>query len=305
MADDHDRAGDLGADLRTVLGLPGVRVEPWRSGVDFFADLVHDGPRLLGVVRSPRVEHLPTSYEGVVDFGEVLAKEAVAVRLLAGSGVPVPRVLLVRRAGSAARVSWSLAEFVESEDDFPVAPVLAELGRLTRAIHGIEPDETGLRPERSWGEFFTTRLSRRLAAAATYMELPVGTGFLERVGAIVGKRDHAATRLLHMDLRPPNLCVRAGRIVGVLDLANCLVGDPLLELARIRSYGLLDDSFLDGYGTACPEDDVEEILLDVYQLDTEALLVSVAVEEIGDQDLHRDKIRTTRELCTRIDGMTR
>jgi aminoglycoside phosphotransferase (APT) family kinase protein len=107
-----------------------------------------------------------------------------------------------------------------------------------------------------------------------------------------------------MDLRPPNLCVRAGRIVGVLDLANCMVGDPLLELARIRSYGLLDDSFLDGYGIPCPADDLETILMDVYQLDTEALLVSVAVEEIGDEDLHQDKIRATRQLVARIDRMT-
>jgi aminoglycoside phosphotransferase (APT) family kinase protein len=305
MHEDDDRTRRLQEDVRAVLALPGARVEPWRSGTDFFADLLHDGPRLLGVVRSPRNEHLPTSYEGVVDFGDVLAKEAVATRLLAGSGVPVPRVLRVRRTDSADRVSWSLAEFVESEEDFPVAPVLAELGRLTRAIHDVEPDTAGLRPQPSWSEFFTRRLGLRLAAAGRYTDLPVGAGFLDRVGALLGKRDHAATRLLHMDLRPPNLCVRSGRVVGVLDLANCLVGDPLLELARVRSYGLLDDAFLDGYGAACPADDVEEILMDVYQLDTEALLVSVAVEEIGDHDLHRDKIRVTEELCARIDGMTR
>lgn len=300
----EDRVARLQEDLRAVLARPAVRVEPWRSGTDFFADLAHDGDRLLGVVRSPRTEHLPTSYEGLVDFGAVLVKEAVAAELLAAAGVPVPRVLRVRRAGAADRVSWSLAEFVDSEDDFPVAPVLAELGRLTRAIHGIRPDSPGLRPEPAWSAFFTNRLGRRLAAAARYTDLPVGDGFLDRVGALLGKRDHAATRLLHMDLRPPNLCVRSGRVAAVLDLANCLVGDPLLELARVRSYGLLDDAFLDGYGWG-PADGIEEVLLDVYQLDTEALLVSVAVEEIDDRDLHHAKIDATRRLCARIDGATR
>jgi aminoglycoside phosphotransferase (APT) family kinase protein len=300
-----DRVEVLQADVRAVLGLPGARVESWRSGVDFHADLVHDGDDLLGVVRSPRAELVPTSYDGTVDFGEVLLKEAVAADLLSGSGVPVPRVLRMRRTNSADRVSWCLAEFVESEDDFPVAPVLAELGRLTRAIHEIQPDTDLLRPQRSWTEFFTTRLSQRLASAARYTELPVGADFVDRLRALLGARDHAATRLLHMDLRPPNLCVRSGRVVGVLDLANCLVGDPLLELARIRSYGLLDDAFLEGYGRPHPTDDLEDILLDIYQLDTEALLVSVAVEEIGDRNLHKEKINATRRLCTRINMMTR
>ena len=305
MRPDDDRIGALQDDMRAVLGLRGLRVEAWRSGVDFFADLALDGGRTLGVVRSPRVEHLPTSYEGVVDFGEVLVKETVAAELLAAAGVPVPEVLHLRRANSAGQVSWCLAHLVESEEDFPVAPVLAELGGFTRAIHDIRPDTEGLRRQPSWPAFFTARLSQRLAAAARYTDLPIGADFLDRVDALLGKRDHAADRLLHMDLRPPNLCVRAGRVVGVLDLANCLVGDPLLELARIRSYGLLDDSFLDGYGVACPADDLETILMDIYQLDTEALLVSVAVEEIGDQSLHQDKVHTTRQLCARIDRMTR
>ncbi|OLF18556.1 phosphotransferase family protein [Actinophytocola xanthii] len=300
-----DRVEALQADVRAVLGLPRARVSSWRSGVDFWADLLHDGDQLLGVVRSPRVELVPTSYEGVVDFGEVLLKEAVAAELLARAEVPVPRVLRTRRTDSADRVSWSLAEFVESEDNFPVAPVLAELGGLTRTIHEIEPDTGLLAPKRSWTEFFTTRLGQRMASAAKYTELPVPADFVDRLGALLVGREHAATRLLHMDLRPPNLCVRSGRVVAVLDLANCLVGDPLLELARIRSYGLLDDAFLEGYGRPHPVDELEEVLLDLYQLDTEVLLVSVAVEEIGDQDLHREKIAATRRLCARITAMTR
>lgn len=296
-----DRVASLQADLRSVLGLPAARVEPWRAGVDFHADLAHDGDRLMGVVRSPRAELMPTSYEGTVDFGEVLLKEAVAADLLAGSGVPVPAVLRTHRTDSPGRVSWSLAEYVESEDDFSMTPpVLTELGRLTRAIHEIRPDTDLLRPQRCWAEFFTTRLSQRLASAARYTDLPVDTDFTDHLRPLLDRRNHVADRLLHMDLRPANLCVRSGRVVGILDLANCLVGDPLLELARIRSCGLLDGAFREGYGRPPPTDDLEDVLMDVYQLDTEALLVSVAVEEIGDQSLHQKKIDTTRRLCTRI-----
>jgi hypothetical protein len=127
-----DRVRVLESDMRIVLDLPTLRVEPWRSGTDFFADLAHDGDQLLGVVRSPRVEQASTSYDGVVDFAAVLAKEAVAAELLAAAGVPVPRVLRLGRA-------WCLAELIESDVDFPTALVLPELGRLTRTIHTIRP----------------------------------------------------------------------------------------------------------------------------------------------------------------------
>jgi aminoglycoside phosphotransferase (APT) family kinase protein len=286
----------LQADMRTELARPTLRVEVWRGGTDFHADLAHDGDRLLGVVRSPRVERAPTSYDGVVDFGEVLTREATATRLLADAGVPVPRVFHVRRGGP---VSWSLAAHIESEVDFPVPPVLAELGRLTRTIHDIRPDTEGLRPHRSWSSYFTERLAARLAAASRYTG--VRADFLDRVHTLLRRRDHAADRLLHMDLRPPNLCVRAGRVVGVLDLSNCLVGDPLLELARIRAYGLLDASFRTAYGPT-PSDD---LLLDIYQLDTEALLVLVSAEEVDDPALHESTVHTTRRLCARVAERTR
>lgn len=39
------RVDTLQADLRAVPGLPAPRVEPWRGGTDFFADLAHDGDR--------------------------------------------------------------------------------------------------------------------------------------------------------------------------------------------------------------------------------------------------------------------
>lgn len=285
------RVDVLQADMRAELALPALRIEAWRGGTDFHADLAYDGGRLLGVVRSPRVERAPTSYDGVVDFGEVLAREATATEFLAGAGVPVPRVLHVRRGGP---VSWALAEHIESEVDFPVPPVLTELGRLTRVIHDIRPDADGLRPRRSWSSYFTERLAARLTAASRYTG--VRPDFLDRVHEVLRTRDHAADRLLHMDLRPPNLCVRAGRVVGLLDLSNCLVGDPLLELARIRSYGLLDAAFLAGYGPVAADD----LLLDIYQLDTEALLVLVAVEEVEDPALHEAGIHATRRLCARL-----
>ena len=84
-----------------------------------------------------------------------------------------------------------------------------------------------------------------------------------------------------MDLRPANLGVRDGRIEAIIDVANCTVGDPLLELARIRRHGLFGEEFLGGYGLDVCEPGPDELtLLDIYELDTAALLTVVAAEEL-------------------------
>jgi hypothetical protein len=290
----------LRTSIQQILRQVDVRVEEWRSGTDFWADLVYDGPELVGVARSARVERIETSYDGLVDFGDVLVKEALATDLLREFRVPVPQVLHLQRARFAEDVSWSLAQFIESDDGTDVSPDLRQLGRLTRRLHGIQPGSAWLRPSADWAGFFTRRLSRRLSAAARYADVPADAGFLERVNAALGTRDHLATSLLHMDLREENLCLRSGDIVGVLDLANCMVGDPLLELARIRAYGLLNHEFLDGYGFDRHFDEIEETLLDIYRLDTEALLVAVAVEELDDAEFQQQKIRQTQLLCDRL-----
>jgi aminoglycoside phosphotransferase (APT) family kinase protein len=90
-----------------------------------------------------------------------------------------------------------------------------------------------------------------------------------------------------MNLRAANVCVREGGIVALIDVANCLVGDPLLELGRIRAHGLLDQEFLTGYGLDLATLTHNEMtLLDVYDLDTAALLTVVGIEEIDDIELH-------------------
>jgi aminoglycoside phosphotransferase (APT) family kinase protein len=99
-----------------------------------------------------------------------------------------------------------------------------------------------------------------------------------------------------MDLRPANVCVADGGIAALIDVANCIVGDPLMELGRIRGYGLLTDEFLAGYGS--PE--LSPALLDLYELDTALLLTVVSVEEFDDPDLHRDQAARAAELAARI-----
>jgi aminoglycoside phosphotransferase (APT) family kinase protein len=293
MPDDSSRLRLLAPSVRERLGEASLEVLPWRSGVDFWADLVRRGGHIVGVLRSPRTPVLATSYDGVVDFGAVLGREAIALSLIAQAGIPAPRVL----AHSGGDSPWTLLTYVHHDDDASIPR--AELGRLTRALHEIRPAVAELHAVPSWSGFVWQRLSRRLAAARRYCRLPDDGAYEPGVLAMLERRAPHADRLLHMDLRTGNVCVRAGRIEAVIDLANCLVGDPLMELGRIRNYGLLDEEFLAGYGrpVLSPE---HHAVLDVYELDTAALLTVVAVEEIDDAALHHQQARRAQDLVARI-----
>lgn len=291
----------LSRQVGATLGDDGIRVRSWRAGVDFWADLAYIGDTLLGVVRSPRHESLATAYEGAVDFGAVVEKEVIVFRLLAEHGVPVPRVRSWYRRRHPEELSWMLCDHVPHEPvETLTPPMQRQLGAITKDIHAITTVPPSLMPDRPWPEYLTERLRTRLTAAMKYCpELPVDE--LETTAAaLLADRSAADLALLHMDLRPANVCVRDGRIAAVLDVANALAGDPLLELARIRNYGLLTTSFRAGYGLSAEQLHGFAGVLDLYELDTAALLTVVAVEEIDDEALHASSRSRLGELSAAL-----
>ena len=294
------RVSVLTRSLREAMDDSRLTVRVWRSGVDFWADIV-ETDEVVGVIRSPRAELVDTSYEGVVDFGAVIEKEVRALELMSAAGIPVPEVLGWQRTGRAGESSWILLSFVPHDDD-PDVP-LARLGELARRLHAIRPRVPGLSPPPSWAEFVWRRLRQRLAAARSYCALPADADLEGGVTELLTARGNYATSLLHMDLRAANVCVKNGNIAALIDVANCIVGDPLMELGRVRAYGLLCDDFLSGYGLDLDRLSPEEMtLLDIYELDTAALLTVVAVEEFDDRALHREQALRAEHLATRIVG---
>jgi aminoglycoside phosphotransferase (APT) family kinase protein len=293
-----ERIETLERSVRAALGEASLTVRPWRSGLDFWADLAETDSQ-LAVLRSPRTEVLQTSYEGVVDYGAIVEREVEALRLMSKAGIPVPRVLGWQRAQRAGEASWVLLSYVQHDEaaDIP----MTELGELTRRLHAIQPNRPGLTVPESWSGFVWSRLSQRLGAARAYCDIPAEEQLQPGVTALLESRDGAARSLLHMDLRAPNLCIRDGRIAAIIDVANCVVGDPLLELGRLRRYGLLTDAFLSGYGLVISDLNADELaLLDVYELDTAALLTVVAVEEVDDVDLHKLQAARTEYLAAQL-----
>jgi aminoglycoside phosphotransferase (APT) family kinase protein len=256
------------------------------------------------VVRSAKVERLTTRYDGLVDFGVELEKQVMAAALLRDHGVPAPDVLAwFQTTDPEAEPSWMVLERIEHEAaDWSDAALQSELGDIARRIHSIAPPAAfGTPPPASrWERWMTDRILARVAAAAAYVPVPADRDRVRSaVEAVAQAREPHAVHLLHMDLRPPNVAIRDGKIVSVFDLANTLRGDPWLELGRIRGCGLLSPAFLHGYGGRDLDGEFEAAL-DVYELDLSALLVVVSREEFDDPTLHATMSYRTRVLLERI-----
>jgi aminoglycoside phosphotransferase (APT) family kinase protein len=194
-----------------------------------------------------------------------------------------------------------LVPHVEADDVPPGAH--AELGRLARRIHAIEPTGSDLdrlsRPE-PWGQWILARLLRRVEAARRYMPMPPAAEVERALAAALRARTARARALLHLDLRAPNLAMRSDSIVSILDLGNAIVGDRYLELARLRGCGLLTPAFLSGYGESPAELRRNAPALDAYELDLAALLVVVSREEFDDERLHRKMVERVAALLARL-----
>jgi len=301
---DPSRLERLQESLARRLGEPGVRVLPFREGVDCWVDRAEWPGGPPSVIRSARIERLMTRYEGLVDFGAEIEKQVVVASLFRDHGIPTPAVFdWSRSSDPKTEPSWMLLEYVDQEPaDWNDPALQLDLGTIARRIHGIKtpPDLKALRPPSSrWGAWITDRILARLAAAATYLDIPDLERVRHAVEAVAVTREAHAQHLLHLDLRPPNLVVDHNRIVSVLDLANTIIGDPWLELARVRGCGLLTQAFLQGYGCDETDTDMGEAL-DVYELDLSALLVVVSREEFDDPHLHVEMSGRTRFLVERV-----
>jgi aminoglycoside phosphotransferase (APT) family kinase protein len=195
--------------------------------------------------------------------------------------------------------SWMLVEHVVHDDAGTLDDAQQRrLGELTAAIHAIAVPVAGagaIPSPADWTAFVSDRLLRRLGELDAYAPLP---GDRERWAALIARYASplpaGERRLLHMDLRTSNLCLRDGEVVAVLDMTNAMFGSPLLELGRIQAYGLLTPAFLDGYDSAQPGFARPCDHVAFYALDSASMLALLAREELADEAMFAEKLRFTK-----------
>ena len=281
VPDEERLARRLTAQLGDRLPAGGV-VTPWKRGADYAALRVRSADQRL-VLRVPLRELAPSAYDGTVDFGAVLEREVTAHRVLADAGVPMARLLDWHRAQDADQHSWMLVEEVAHDGVEELgARELSSLGAALARIHHVTLADDVLGTECSAGSM-ADRLALRVGALAERVSVSGHDEVIEAARAVLKSRD-GSNRLLHMDLRPDNLCFRDGTLVAALDLSNCTTGDVGAELGRMHAYGVLDGPLVEAYvagGHEVPDDTV----IAAYATDTFALLGLLGTDEFADQEL--------------------
>jgi hypothetical protein len=266
---------------------PGSRIIPWRRGADFFAmRVVVPGAATERVLRIPLREVTTSVYDGMVDFGDVVEREAFVHGLLERHGIPVAPLLGWGRVPGDGGHSWMMSERVDHDDRSRLSmPALAELGRVLRRVHAIAgtPELEAVVGRQTAPEAMLARVRARMTALAGRVGYPPSDQLLGLALAVIGERAGLrGLRLTHMDLRPENLCFRGDDLVAVLDLSNCTFGDPAAELGRMAAYGVLTRDLLQAYAGDEPPDGR---LIAAYAVDTYALLGLLGADEFGDQEL--------------------
>ncbi|MFH8384174.1 phosphotransferase family protein [Kitasatospora sp. NPDC018058] len=235
------------ARLRTHLGreLPGTVQGPLR------ADLIEGGRSNLTyvltdgvsrwVLRRPPLGHvLATAHD--------MGREYRVMSALRGTGVPVPRMLLIDQSEDVLGASWCLMEHVAGAAHRDVH-TLAELGedrvralgrRLVETLatlHRIDAATVGLadfgHPD-GYLERQLRRWSKQLAASRS-RDLPE----LDRLHALLVERlpTSPATALVHGDYRLDNVLVDDNdTITAVLDWEMSTLGDPLTDIGLLVMY---------------------------------------------------------------------
>lgn len=283
---------------------PGSRIVPWRRGADFFAlRVVPPGAATEQVLRVPLREIMNSVYDGTVDYGDIVEREAFVHRLLERRGVPVAPLLGWGRASGTDDHSWMLLERVDHDDRTSLSPpALAALGRVLRRIHtiGWTPGLEAVVGRQTAPEAMIERVQARVSALAERVGYPASDELVGRAQAVIGERAGLRDlRLTHMDLRPENLCFQGDDLVAVLDLSNCTLGDPAAELGRMAAYGTLTRDLLDTYADGEP---LDGRLVAAYAADTYALLGLLGAEEFADQELVDRGVRGLDDCLRRLRG---
>ena len=303
VADDASLAQALELELADVLA-PGVRIEPWRRGADFFAlRVVTPGAAVEQVLRIPLREVATSAYDGTVNFGDVVEREAFVHGVLQRHGVPLAPLFGWGRATGVEDHSWMLFERIDHDDRSELSPrAQGALGSALRQIHRVTaaPELVAALGCETSPEEMLARVDARVTALATRAGCASALEVLDLALSVIGERIGLQNLCLtHMDLRPDNLCFRGDELVAVLDLSNCTLGDPVAELGRMAAYGTLTPDLLTTYAAGEP---VDGRLVAAYAVDTYALLGLLGADEFADQDLVNRGLAGLDDCLRRLRG---
>lgn len=195
---------------------------------------------------------------------DALRAEAWACARGADAGFAAPAILGLGRLGTDNSMSAFIMRRVSGEPIVAGHPAFREVGVGLRRLHDMRLPGFGWLAEASWGERGDFSLLHgswlgflkgirgdvRSLADSYVVAAPVA----EAVAAAIDAHADALAAvevgsLCHGDLKAAHILVDAGRLAGVIDWGDAVVGDPLWDIARFahRADGGAVSLLLEGY----------------------------------------------------------
>jgi aminoglycoside phosphotransferase (APT) family kinase protein len=213
-----------------------LTARPVGDGHSNLTFLVSDGRRQV-VVRLPPPPPLPPGAHDVL-------REATLIRALAGSAVPVPKVLATAAAGQVIEAPFFVMSFVPGSVATTATPPALCSSRDRRqlgqalidtlaALHTVDWRAAGLT---GFGhpEGFNARHLRRMARLVADADGQLPAEFAELAGWLEAHvPPESGASIVHNDYRLGNLILAPeppARIAAVLDWELATIGDPLFDL---------------------------------------------------------------------------
>ncbi len=177
-------------------------------------------------------------------------REVAALRCILGRlTIPTPELVADGELGAwkyfvSTRLSGRPIDAIWNDLDTEVRLRLAtELGRAIQGLHQLDSDRVGQVTE-PWAAFRRSQRARCLdleegkgLPSARLLELESYLSRLDQLG-----EPSTTSSLLHTEIGPSHVLVDKGRITGLIDFGDAMVGDPEYDLAPVGMFVTRGDS---------------------------------------------------------------
>jgi len=179
--------------------------------------------------------------------------EGMIHNLLADEGIMVPKVHLISSDMSVLNGSFMVMDFVEGEainpgDDPRILPLAAQTQAGIHQVEGARITKRIIEKGHSENSHnFKGRLDWLLRRAEAFPQTREITRWLtDNMPA------SSLTRVVHGDFHPMNFMVKDGKVTGILDWSNFMIGDPMMGL------GFTISLFTSTSGHVVPKEDLAQ-----------------------------------------------
>ena len=277
-----------------------ANLQIWSSGQDFVVLRSKSSSRGEVALRIPRGRFIVDDNDDGLDSLELLKQELILANHAKTLGIPVARPFEIL---SFDDQSILISEFVEGDSS---TVRNCELGEHIRRLHD-GPSLVAWRPVNqvcgTLHESLALLLDRRFQVIERLTQRNFNRPALDALRRIANWEE-AQESVLHMDARLANCIAREGKIAALVDWSNSLLGDPLLELARIDECANFDDQFRSGYGVAPSFARAPREVELVYRLYTTTVLAIVFLTDAFDKSQADHYLNRTYAYCDELTAMS-